>query len=1212
MRHLPLSLSLAALLLSPSLAQAGAFVFAGTANGLDLVAHPQNYSGTGGLRPDLTICIDTSVNPALAALAEPSVIKAVETFNRFRSIPSNTYALNANTDIPSGQLDFESTLLHEMGHCQGLAHPNHATESGLAGAAANGTKSTQGPNGVFDQGAGPDGRHGSSDDVRGDDINLHWYIRNQNNPGLLPVLVDGSTMMRPLTDLPAGHSFAANADRDVMNALGFPLTEAVMQQGAFTREAQRHLQHDDVVTLRLARAGNDRTAGNADDYTYRLRYVGQLNNPPNANCNLRVRLDTSTGFAVCSLSGVFSGGDNIRITRAEMAFNSNTNWYFSPGDNTVTTVTSTSPNPGTVGEPYTVSVTVREAPGIAIAGEPRGVVEVSDGVPAPNTATCTINLAGTVNETGTCQLTTTVPGTRDVRAQFLGFAGWDASSGTASHTTEIAATTPTTTSIVSHLPAPTVVGQPYTVSVQVSSDEGTPTGSVTVNDGSANCTIAALAGGAGSCQLVSTSVGTKTLTATYAAQNGFAASSGSATHLVNAAATSTQITGNTPNPSQSGQTVTVSYAVAVTAPGAGTPSGNVTVTVSGGAETCTGSVAAGSCQLALVGLGERTLTATYAGDSNFLGSHGGAAHTVTAAATTTTIQSHVPATTVVGQPYTVSVQVSSAGGTPTGSVTVDDGSANCTIPALAGGGGSCQLVSTTAGNKTLTASYAGAGVFAASSGSTSHLVNAAATTTQITGNAPNPSQSGQTVTVSYAVAVTAPGAGTPSGNVTVTVSGGAETCTASVAAGSCQLALLGTGARTLTATYAGDSNFLGSQGGAAHTVSPATTTTVIESHLPEPSVVGQAFTVSVLVSSAAGTPTGSVTVDDGNANCTIAALAGGSGSCQLVSTTAGNKTLTASYAGEGVFAASSGTTSHVVDAAATTTQITGSAPNPSSPGQPMTVSFAVSVDSPGGGTPGGDVVVTVSDGPETCTGTVAAGSCQLSLAESGERTLFAAFEGSADYLASDASAAHTVAEAGTTTTILSQEPASTVVGQPYLVSVLVESDAGTPSGTVLVSEGKNSCEPLALKEGGGSCELVSDVPGSRTLTATYAGQGIFGGSSDTASHPVDKADSVTVIVAVDPSPSLPGEVLAVEFEVLALPPGAGQPTGTVAVSADSGEDCSATVVEGSCELVLELAGNRSLNAEYGGDSRFNPSSDSVGHTVIGDGDEIFQDGFEAL
>jgi len=1022
MRHLPLSLSLAALLLSPSLAQAGAFVFAGTANGLDLVAHPQNYSGTGGLRPDLTICIDTSVNPALAALAEPSVIKAVETFNRFRSIPSNTYALNANTDIPSGQLDFESTLLHEMGHCQGLAHPNHATESGLAGAAANGTKSTQGPNGVFDQGAGPDGRHGSSDDVRGDDINLHWYIRNQNNPGLLPVLVDGSTMMRPLTDLPAGHSFAANADRDVMNALGFPLTEAVMQQGAFTREAQRHLQHDDVVTLRLARAGNDRTAGNADDYTYRLRYVGQLNNPPNANCNLRVRLDTSTGFAVCSLSGVFSGGDNIRITRAEMAFNSNTNWYFSPGDNTVTTVTSTSPNPGTVGEPYTVSVTVREAPGITIAGEPRGVVEVSDGVPAPDTGTCTINLVGTVNETGTCQLTTTVPGTRDVRAQFLGFAGWDASSGTTSHTTEIASTTPTTTSIVSHLPAPTVVGQPYTVSVQVSSDEGTPTGSVTVNDGSANCTIAALAGGAGSCQLVSTTAGAKTLTASYAAQNGF-----------------------------------------------------------------------------------------------------------------------------IG-----------------------------------------------------------------SSDTSSHLVNAAATTTQITGNTPNPSQSGQAVTVGYAVAVTAPGAGTPSGNVTVTVSGGAETCTASVAAGSCQLALLGTGARTLTATYAGDSNFLGSQGGAAHTVSPATTTTVIESHLPEPSVVGQAFTVSVLVSSAAGTPTGSVTVDDGNANCTIAALAGGSGSCQLVSTTAGNKTLTASYAGEGVFAASSGTTSHVVDAAATTTQITGSAPNPSSPGQPMTVSFAVSVDSPGGGTPGGDVVVTVSDGPETCTGTVAAGSCQLSLAESGERTLFAAFEGSADYLASDASAAHTVAEAGTTTTILSQEPASTVVGQPYLVSVLVESDAGTPSGTVLVSEGKNSCETLALKEGGGSCELVSDVPGSRTLTATYAGQGIFGGSSDTASHPVDKADSVTVIVAVDPSPSLPGEVLAVEFEVLALPPGAGQPTGTVAVSADSGEDCSATVVEGSCELVLELAGNRSLNAEYGGDSRFNPSSDSVGHTVIGDGDEIFQDGFEAL
>jgi hypothetical protein len=413
---------------------AGAYVFA-NATRPDSVTHPQVYSGTGGTLADLTICIDTSVNPALAAQAEGAVLKVVATHNRFVSLAGENFAFNAATDIPSGQVDFESTLLHEVGHCIGLAHPNHATESGLAEPSRNGTKSAVGANGVFDQGAGADGLHGSRDDVRGDDINLHWYIRNQNNPGLLPATVDTTTMIRALTALPAGHLFAANADRNVMAALGFPNAEAVMQQGAFSNEAQRHFQHDDLVTLRLARAGLDRTAGTADDYRYALRYVGQLNNPSNANCNLRVRLDTSTGFAVCGVGGQTLPNNDLRITSANLAFNSTTNWYFSPGPNTVTTITADTPDPSPVGQPYTVSVTVREAAGIAITGEPRGTVIVTDGAPAPNTASCTITLAGTANETGSCQLTSTVAGTRNLTADFLGFSGWDGSSGTTPHTT---------------------------------------------------------------------------------------------------------------------------------------------------------------------------------------------------------------------------------------------------------------------------------------------------------------------------------------------------------------------------------------------------------------------------------------------------------------------------------------------------------------------------------------------------------------------------------------------------------------------------------------------------------------------------------------------------------------------------------------------------------------------------------------------------------
>jgi hypothetical protein len=64
--------------------------------------------------------------------------------------------------------------------------------------------------------------------------------------------------------------------------------------------------------------------------------------------------------------------------------------------------------------------------------------------------------------------------------------------------------------------------------------------------------------------------------------------------------------------------VTINYSVTVNSPGAGTPTG--TVTVSDGSQSCTGTVAAGTCSITFVTPGSKTLTATYAGDTNFNGS----------------------------------------------------------------------------------------------------------------------------------------------------------------------------------------------------------------------------------------------------------------------------------------------------------------------------------------------------------------------------------------------------------------------------------------------------------------------------------------------------------------------------------------------------------------------------------------------------------------
>ena len=78
--------------------------------------------------------------------------------------------------------------------------------------------------------------------------------------------------------------------------------------------------------------------------------------------------------------------------------------------------------------------------------------------------------------------------------------------------------------------------------------------------------------------------------------------------------------------------------------------------------------------------------------------------------------------------------------------------------------------------------------------------------------------------------------------------------------------------------------------------------------------------------------------------------------------------------------------------------ITGHTPAPSYVGQPVEVSFALSVEPPAGGTPTG--VVTVTDGMASCTATLPASSCSLTLRVVGTRHLVATYSGDNSFLAS--------------------------------------------------------------------------------------------------------------------------------------------------------------------------------------------------------------------
>ena len=155
---------------------------------------------------------------------------------------------------------------------------------------------------------------------------------------------------------------------------------------------------------------------------------------------------------------------------------------------------------------------------------------------------------------------------------------------------------------------------------------------------------------------------------------------------------------------------------------------------------------------------------------------------------------------------------------------------------------------------------------------------------------------------------------TPTGTVNINDGEGAS-CIATLTsgAGSCSLTSTDSGSKTLTANYSGNSTYAASNDTEEHTVNMNISTTTITSDEPDPSTEGLSYTVAVTVSGSAGTPTGSVSVNDGEGGeCTIGSLSGGSGSCSMNSPSGGEKTLTATYSGDISYLGSNDTEAHMI------------------------------------------------------------------------------------------------------------------------------------------------------------------------------------------------------------------------------------------------------------------------------------------------------------
>jgi hypothetical protein len=287
----------------------------------------------------------------------------------------------------------------------------------------------------------------------------------------------------------------------------------------------------------------------------------------------------------------------------------------------------------------------------------------------------------------------------------------------------------------------------------------------------------------------------------------------------------------------------------------------------------------------------------------------------------------------------------------------------------------------------------------------------AASATTLTASSTQPTQ-GQSVTLTATVAPSS-GTGTPTGTVTF-FDGSTQLGTGTLSSGQATYTTtsLSLGSHSITATYAGDSNFAVSTSTAlsinvSASSLAASTTTLLASATQL--TTGQTLTLSIGVApqSGSGTPTGSVTILDGQTQLITMALKASSASFTTSTLALGSHALSVAYAGDATYAASTSNSVTVTVATpskvGTTTMLNASATQVSSG---ASVSFTANI-APASGSASPTGTVTFLDG-QTQIGTagVASKAAQFSTSSlaAGTHSITASYGGDGNFTGSTSSA----------------------------------------------------------------------------------------------------------------------------------------------------------------------------------------------------------------
>ena len=487
--------------------------------------------------------------------------------------------------------------------------------------------------------------------------------------------------------------------------------------------------------------------------------------------------------------------------------------------------------------------------------------------------------------------------------------------------------TATTTALVPSL-NPANVGQSVTFVATVNSPGAatTPTGTVEYFDGATEIGSAGLNGVPQAMFATSAlAAGTHSITAMYQGDGTFAASTSPVLmEVINGSTAATALTYSGPTTFTNGSAANPS-AVLMESPGGGPVAGvSVLFTLGSGgtAQTCSGttnSAGTATCSISSVNqtAGSSTISASFAGNASFLASSVGPVSVTISggAAAATTLTYNSPTTFTNGSAANPSATLTqTTGGGPVAGVSVlftlgSGGAAQtCSGTTNSAGTATCSIssVNQTAGSSTISASFAGNSSFLASSaGPISVTISAApAVATTLTYNGPTTFTNGSAANPSAILTQTAGGSPVASVSVLFTLGSGgaAQTCsgtTNSAGAATCSITTVNqtAGSSTISASFAGNSNFLASSAGPAtitivdFTISSSTGAQTVPAgtsamYAITTAPVGGAFT-GMVTFTASGLPTGAT------ATFNPSSVTPGTGTTMTIATTARTTTTAA-------------------------------------------------------------------------------------------------------------------------------------------------------------------------------------------------------------------------------------------------------------------------------------------------------------------------------